>query len=82
MRAGNNFTSAILTAARFEQIVNWRRLYYVVTIRFNHKPRAEVVIMKVVWIAFICGFALGGIFGITLMCLFTICDGAKPSNRN
>jgi len=43
-----------------------------VKLSINHKYKVEVVIMKAVWIAFICGFLLGGMIGISLMCLLSI----------
>jgi len=38
--------------------------------------------MKAVWIAFICGFLLGGMIGISLMCLFSINKSDKQSDIN
>lgn len=38
--------------------------------------------MKGVWIAFICGFLLGGMLGISLMCLFSIYENGKLSDKN
>jgi Mg/Co/Ni transporter MgtE len=58
--------------------INWG----LVILRINHKYKVEVVIMKAVWIAFICGFLLGGMIGISLMCLFSINKSDKPSDLN